>query len=193
MKNNFEPVDPFSHSRLYGSEKYSLQNMLLKQTNMPTWADDGDQIYEIWSDRCYTPWKLALKGIKSSYTHDAFFAGVSDEDFLKFAAKVIALVENQQKFSDRCKQLIEEYGPVDENDYAGKCKRTDEVEAKAAAEIEPIEITGAIIIRYTNVSSGYPCERLTTIKVPSDGKARRYGVPTSYPKLNDRELSPYGW
>jgi hypothetical protein len=176
-KTYFESVDSFEFQRLYGSEKYSLQNMLLKQTNMPTWSEPGDEINELWSDRFYTEWSLALKLIQSRDTGDSFFHGATDESFLKFAAKAVALV-NSKTFQFRCKELIEQH-PLPEDAYAEICKRNDTARDQAASEVEPAEITGAVIVRYTNAMSGYPCLRLTTIKAV--GTSRQIGISVTEP------------
>jgi len=97
-KTPFEPVDPFDFERLYGDEKYSLQNMLLKQAGMPAYAYLGtDRIYDIWEDRNPVAWWEGVRKFLpgSRYTGDAFFAGVGDEPFLKWAAAVVSAVEGR--------------------------------------------------------------------------------------------------
>ena len=95
-KTYFQTVDPFNFDRLYGNEKYSLNDMLLKQANCPTWVEPGDESFEVWSDRSGTEWGNALSLIESSYNGDAFFAGSSDESFLAFASKVVSEVNKRE-------------------------------------------------------------------------------------------------
>ena len=95
-KHYFQTVDPFNFDRLYGNEKYSLNDMLLKQASCPTWVEQGDQSFEIWSDRSRTEWEAALPLIESSYNGDAFFAGATDESFLAFASKVVSEVNKSE-------------------------------------------------------------------------------------------------
>jgi len=96
IKTPFEPVDPFDFERLYGDEKYSLQNMLLRQVNMPAYALLGaDKIYDVWEDRNPTVWWGNADVLKSRYTGDAFFAGVDDGPFLKWAAAVVSAAEGR--------------------------------------------------------------------------------------------------
>jgi hypothetical protein len=89
----FTAVDPFSFDRLYGNEKYSLNDMLLKETaQVPRSLDPSDESWEIWSDHCRTEWGKALEGAKSEYNGDAYFAGMSDEEFLAFASRLVSLI-----------------------------------------------------------------------------------------------------
>lgn len=185
-RHSFTPVDPYDYSRLYGREKYNLQNMLLKQVNMPAWSEPGDVINELWSDRFITEWQLASKLVESAANGDAFFAEATDESFLKFAAKVVALLSNGEKFWTRYKELIAQK-PLPEDAYAEICKRNDAAYQQAASEIEPAEITGAVLIRYTNASSGYPCLRLSTIKASTEGRV--IGVPIC---KRQRQIDIYG-
>ena len=95
-KSYFQTVDPFNFDRLYGNEKYSLNGMLLKQANCPTWVESGDESFEIWSDHSRGEWNDALPLIESSYNADAFFAGATDESFLAFASKVVSEVNKRE-------------------------------------------------------------------------------------------------
>jgi hypothetical protein len=142
----FGAVHPYSFDRLYGNERLSLQNMLLKHVNMPYALRRGEQSWDVWSDQCMTQWFNAIKLVKSSQTGDAFFAGVTDESFLEFAKEVVSHVE---------------------------CK--------------PVEVTGACVIRYTNVSTGYPCLRLTAVRFEQDQK-RRMGIPIIKPPKSDVDI-----
>ena len=95
-KTYFQTVAPFNFDRLYGNEKYSLNDMLLKEASCPTWVEPGDESFEIWSDHSRTEWNDALSLIKSSYNGDAFFAGATDESFLAFASKVVSAVNKRE-------------------------------------------------------------------------------------------------
>src|SRR5208337_602789 len=86
---------PFDYSRLYGNEKYSLQNMLLKEVNMPTEVEPGDVFYEVWSDRIYTESQNAWPLLKSNELGDAYLAGATDESFLAFASALFSAVEKK--------------------------------------------------------------------------------------------------
>lgn len=77
------PADAFSHIRLYGEEKYKLDNMELKAVNFPARVDE-DHITSTWSDRIL--WDKARAVITTSSMYgDAFYAGVSDVELLKWA------------------------------------------------------------------------------------------------------------
>ena len=95
-KSYFQTVDPFNYDRLYGNEKYSLNGMLLKQANCPTWVEPGDESFEIWSDHCRTEWSNAHDLLESSYSGDAFYAGATDESFLAFASKLVSEVNKRE-------------------------------------------------------------------------------------------------
>jgi hypothetical protein len=84
-------ADPFEFSRLYGQEKYSLDNMTLASVNFPDVVDSG-KITSEWSDRIFTSWDAASKDLKSTYNADAFWAGVSSTDLLTFAKAIAEAV-----------------------------------------------------------------------------------------------------
>lgn len=135
MRYRFEPAHPFNFDRLYGNEKYSLQNMLLKEANMPTEMTLDDQAWEIWSDRIHSEWQAAWPLLKTEGHADATFNRCADADFLAFASKVVSLVNNRE-----------------------------------------VQVTGAVVVRFTNATSGYPTYRLTAT-VAKEISNRRYGVP----------------
>lgn len=90
-------VDPFDFNRLYGPEKYSLQNMLLKQVTYPAQIDlSVDKPYDGWSDHSREEFSVALAGIESTLSGDAFFNGIKDEDFLTFASKFFSLINKRE-------------------------------------------------------------------------------------------------
>lgn len=85
------PADRFEFQRLYGNEKYSLQNMVLGDTGFPDQVAYG-RCTSVYHDRVYTEWRASMEGITSTQSADAFWSGVSSEDLLKFGtlmAKVI--------------------------------------------------------------------------------------------------------
>ena len=136
IERPFEPCSRFDFDRLYHGEKYSLQNMLLKEVNMPSFAYPGEWVNDVWSDHSHAAfWDNAKSLIKSHHTGDAFFAGATDQSFLEWAIAVMSKVE-------------------------GKV----------------VPLTGAAVIRYTNVSSGYPTLRLTGIVATENLDGRRYGI-----------------
>jgi hypothetical protein len=154
-------LTPFSHMRLYGDEKYSLQNMVLKMVDYPAKIDSTkDQTFSIYVDRAYTEWGAAQRLIKSKDSGDAWFNGVSDNAYQyssKFRSRVaelygsIALSGLWEARGDDMKG--EEYTKY--LDLSIKTRKW--AEEQAAKEIEPMPITGALMVRMTNVSSGYPC------------------------------------
>jgi hypothetical protein len=78
-------LTPFSSYQLYGDKKYSLQNMVLKMVDYPAKIDTAlDHSFDIYVDRAYTEWGAAARLISSKESGDAWFAGVSDKDFLLF-------------------------------------------------------------------------------------------------------------
>ena len=113
----FEPCDPFDISRLYGSEKYSLQNMLLKAVNLPEEFFPSDKVWENYADRIYDELQDAWPLLKSHEGGDAFFHGVTDKSLLAWGSKLAGF-----------------------------------------------KATGVAVVRFTNVSSGYPCLRFTVVK-----------------------------
>ena len=147
---SFELADPFDFERLYGMEKYSLQNMLLKEVTMPTTVYGGERTFEVWSDReRHAFWENRFKRtLTSTMNGDAYFAGVTDEDFLEWANAVFSEIEGQ-----------------------------------------PVQLTGACLIRYTNVMSGYPTLRLSGIIATENLERRRYGVTQRAPR--PRRVSMY--
>lgn len=81
-KFNTDIVDAFEFSRLYNTEKYSLQKMELKSVNFPAQVEAG-KATATWSDR--VSWDEAIKLVKSNFSGDAFFAGATDASFIEFA------------------------------------------------------------------------------------------------------------
>jgi hypothetical protein len=129
---------PYDFNRLYGAEKYSLQNMLLREVNMPSMVYPGEASYETWDDHAInTFWDNAKAIIESNMSGDAYFAGASEQSFMNWANKVFSELEATE-----------------------------------------IKLTGAAVIRYTNVMSGYPTLRLTGI-VTKDSQSRQYGITES--------------
>jgi len=116
---------PFSHSRLYGGEKYSLQDMLLNSFGATVRLPEGVQCHSVWDDRAYAAWRESSQGIKSKDSGDAFWNGVSQPSLKAFVEKMA--VHTQVRG----------------------------------------EVVGARIVRYTNVSSGYPTNRLDILYKPT--------------------------
>jgi len=172
-------LTPFSSMQLYGDKKYSLQNMVLKMTDYPAKMDSAvDQHFDIYVDRAYTQWHAASRDIPSTQTGDAWWAGVSDREFLRFAGKLFAIlntprtitgdeiVQNAYRYSNKyLSRLAELQGSMalaglDADGYGNldlRIKTREWAEVAAAEEIEPLPLTGALMVRMTNVSSGYPC------------------------------------
>lgn len=96
MDATIDPVHPFDFSRLYGDEKYSLQNMLLKQYGMVYEVKGDDWINSVYSDQVHNEWQEACKLLKSHDSGDAFLAGTTNESFMAFASKVFSLIEGRE-------------------------------------------------------------------------------------------------
>lgn len=191
-------LTPFSSYQLYGDKKYSLQNMVLKMVDYPAKIDTAlDHSFDIYVDRAYTEWGAAARLISSKESGDAWFAGVSDKDFLLFAGKLFAMlnthkpctgdeiVQNAYRYSNKFQSRVAElYGSMalsgldrDNNEqYRAhldlSIKTREWAEKQAAEEIEPLPVTGALMVRMTNVSSGYPCPIL--MGVVQKSKFARY-------------------
>jgi hypothetical protein len=189
-------LTPFSSMQLYGDKKYSLQNMVLKMTDYPAKVDTSlDQHFSIYVDRAYTAWGAAARLISSKESGDAWFAGVSDKDFLLFAGKLFAMlnthkpctgdeyVQNAYRYSNKFESRVSELigskalaaDAFDADGYENlklSIKTREWAELQAAREIEPLPLTGALMVRMTNVSSGYPCPVL--LGVIQKSKFARY-------------------
>jgi hypothetical protein len=97
MKAAFRHVYPFSHSRLYGAEKYDLQNMLLKEVNFPAfYYPEQDKLYDAWSDRVYFEWDEANKVVVSSAYGDERYAHATDESLLKFGNQLFSNINREK-------------------------------------------------------------------------------------------------
>jgi len=189
-------LTPFSSYQLYGDKKYSLQNMVLKMVDYPAKIDTAlDHSFDIYVDRAYTEWGAAARLISSKESGDAWFAGVSDKDFLLFAGKLFAMlnthkpctgdeiVQNAYRYSNKFQSRVAELfgsmalaGLDEEKDYREhldlRIKTREWAEKQAAEEIEPLPVTGALMVRMTNVSGGYPCPIL--MGVVQKSKFARY-------------------
>lgn len=210
-------LTPFSHHRLYAEEKYSLQNMVLNMVNFPAAVDHSvDQTFSIYSDRAHTEWHAAARLFKSTETGDAWFHGLKPEDFLLYAGKVFAAINTRRKitgdalvckayeyehqFSRRVSEIHGAYAlsgvwehkeGMSNDDYSKYLRLSIEAreraEKQAMEEIEPMKLTGALMIRMTNVSSGYPCPVLIGVKM----KSKQSPLTVSYPR--EREfMDMYG-
>src|SRR5271166_126634 len=208
-------LTPFSSYQLYGEKKYSLQNMVLKMVDYPAKIDTAvDQSFNIYVDRAYTEWGAAARLITSKESGDAWFAGVSYKDLLLFAGKLFAmlntpkpctgddLVQNAYRYSNRFQSRVAELngskalaGVNEDGSYDNpdlRIKTREWAELQAAEEIEPLPITGALMVRMTNVSSGYPCPVL--MGVVQKSKYARYSG-NSAPFIGgrrDRNIDVYG-
>lgn len=210
-------LTPFSHHRLYGDEKYNLQNMVLKMVDYPTKIDSAkDRHFDVYVDRAHTEWHAAARLISSKDSADAWFAGVSDEDFLLFAGKLFAMlntprpvtgdeiVQNAYQYSNKFRSRVAElYGSMalagldEEKDYMERLdlsiKTREWAEKQAAEEIEPLPITGALMVRMTNVSSGYPCPILMAV-IQKSNLARYSGDTAPFIKYpRQRGMDIYGF
>lgn len=96
MGRAFNPVDPYDSHRLYGDERYNLQNMLLKQVSVPAELEDGDRSWEIYSDYVPIQWNEAWKLLNVKSYGDSMLESSSDESFLAFASKLVSLIEGYE-------------------------------------------------------------------------------------------------
>lgn len=87
-----DELAPFNFNRLYGQEKYSLQNMVLKAVNCPDAKHFKGEAFDVWSDRVSQAWSDAARLVQSTQNADAFFAGATDESFMAFARKMSEVV-----------------------------------------------------------------------------------------------------
>lgn len=86
-----EKTTPYNMSRLWGDEKYSLQNMLVRQVNFPLYYYEGDTCWEVWTDRVPDEDHKKAKEFIDSCSDKPMFgydlmSAVKPEDFLKFCA-----------------------------------------------------------------------------------------------------------
>jgi len=211
-------LTPFSSMQLYGDKKYSLQNMILKMVSYPDKIDTAvDENFTIYVDRAYTAWGAAARLINSKESGDAWFAGVSDKDFLLFAGKLFAMlnthkpctgdefVQNAYRYSNKFQSRVDELtgskalaGNAFDADGHENLKLSiatrEWAELQAAKEIEPLPITGALMVRMTNVSSGYPCPVL--MGVIQKSKFARYSGNSApfikYPRDPFSFMDPMG-
>lgn len=179
-------LTPFNSNELYGLKRYSLNNMLLRMTNYPAEIETSlDKNFDVYSDRCHNAWEQAIKLVKSSETGDAFFAGATDISLLAFAGKLFALIEDETKFLELYRaNLAKAFQSTRETEYKERAQNEAEAWAKAASEIEPLPVTGAIVVRFTNEASGYPC--LYVSGVIQKSKNRKYSG-NSAPFVKDPE------
>jgi len=124
------PADMFDSSRLYGKEKYKLQNMLIRQVDYPA-KGRAKEFGEFWSDRCFQACDAARRKVVEASECKAgggdacgWFRSCSPEEFLAYAQACL-----------------------DNGAWSGK-----------PCDDAP-KVTGARMVRYTNVSSGYPTYR----------------------------------
>lgn len=147
-------LTPYSFDRLYGPEKYNLQYMLLRMVNFPAeFYPAGDKTFDIHFDRARVEVDAVWHLLKSPAIGDAFLAEATDESVLAFAGKLFAILNNQKDFHERvqAKLTAKVSGPVGSTlkNLAADAAR------EAVEEIEPIPVTGVIMVRFTD-SGGYP-------------------------------------
>lgn len=89
MKLTTPRIPSFDYGRLYGDQKYNLQDMFMVETpGFPTEVESPSHVGSVYSDRCRTEWRTASMGINSTYAGDAWWAGVSAEDLLEFGRRL---------------------------------------------------------------------------------------------------------
>lgn len=85
---NANDPSPYDWRRLYGDEKYGLQNMLLARWNAPNRLRGGYGAHRVWSDQIHAQWEESLRGIESSESNDAWWNGVSNQNLRLFARRI---------------------------------------------------------------------------------------------------------
>lgn len=80
-----EPAHPYSDRAAYGSDKYTAQNILYLQVNFPEYAQEGDEIHSIYSDRDWGAWETAA----AAHLPKRPLQFSDPESFLKFAAAFV--------------------------------------------------------------------------------------------------------
>lgn len=163
------PADPFNASRLWGDEKYNLQNMLIRQHRMP-FSAPAEFLGDVYSDRLYEATSRAFEQVVQRSSCKVYMGGdacnwfqqCSGEDFLAYA----------QILSDAI--------------HGSGQNVLDDV--SAAADPSKPRVRGARMIRFTNVSSGYPTY-LWNFYYENDGPHDQRSAPLTQPK---RERYPRG-
>ena len=89
-RKNTNLPDPYNVRRLYGDEKYCLNNMELNSHNFPEVERLPENLgcHSIWSDRIFQEWNASSKNISSIACGDAFWSKVSSEDLLLFGNNI---------------------------------------------------------------------------------------------------------
>lgn len=85
---NVELTDPFCYERLYGNEKYSLNNMLMTQTSVLPARVEYGKAASWYSDQVSKEWDAARVGISSTANGDAWWNGVDSKQLLRFAKRI---------------------------------------------------------------------------------------------------------
>lgn len=89
-------AEPFNPTRLWGDEKYSLQNMLMRQVRFPAYFHEGDLFSEWWSDHAYKTFQAACEKYRGrvgpnagSFEGGDFLSALSEDDFVEFCREAI--------------------------------------------------------------------------------------------------------
>ena len=86
-----EKCQPFDGSRWWGPEKYSIQNMLVREVNFPLAVHvPGDEVFDCYSDRDHESWSKAWEVFRHERYENLNYLGrlqgSTTEDFLTFCA-----------------------------------------------------------------------------------------------------------
>jgi hypothetical protein len=88
-RREVKPADSFDPSRIYGSEKYALDNMLMRQVRFPIhYTHKTDFAHTVWSDMVPVSFEAAAQRFMKEGT-GPFESGrpmqsLSEEDFVEF-------------------------------------------------------------------------------------------------------------
>ena len=126
-----EPADEFDSGRLWGNEKYNLCNMLVRQEAFPRYIYEGE----------------------ATGTGDAHYEIWSDRVHEAWSQAVEAADPEESARGGGAEDFFRRLSRESFFRFLGKL-----IEATRGEPRHPV--TGGRIVRYTNVSSGYPCYRV---------------------------------
>lgn len=130
MSHPIEKAHPFNAHRLWGDEKYSLQNMLMRQVMFPFHAAKDDQTESQWTDRnpelVQAAGQKYLRKFQCSFESGDSLRQLSPEEFLAFCQEATGIdwkptgariVRYTNAASGYPTYRIDCYAPKDGKDY----------------------------------------------------------------------------
>jgi hypothetical protein len=95
-----EQCEPFDSRRIYSNEKYTLNNMLMRQDRYPFGKlNPGDRMVTVWSDRSEISAQFNKAGVKhfadqpGNFESGARFAGLSADAFIAWAKDAAGITD----------------------------------------------------------------------------------------------------